>query len=355
MPFVTAQQIAQQSGCPFFQGIIREFVSELKIFNSFHVEELVGTRYRALASKRQENKSSFLNINEGYTATTPVYTVGEFGASRIGSAIEVAESGMKLLERNQDPSLDVDFFTDSAMQRLYDDLELIESQIIYGTAKDAKGFQGMKQLTPATSAADVLALGDANEDYAYAKTVLNAGGTTASTASSVYAVKFGRNDAKLMLGGENGVAGFLNMPQPTRVWKTDIDPVDSKSKSQWWWVTSAEGYAGLCLAGSNEVNRPYRQNCVRRLFNLTNDSGKGLTETKLDYLIESMPVMPDVLYMSNRSREQLRDSKGNASLFIPGGNAPSVILRAPVPTEHRGIPIIATDRIKNTDAIEVPA
>jgi hypothetical protein len=52
-------------------------------------------------------------------------------------------------------------------------------------------------------------------------------------------------------------------------------------------------------------------------------------------------IKPDVYFMSKRSRAQLRTSRSTPENVYPA-----------MPTELNGVPIIVTDSILNTDAIE---
>jgi hypothetical protein len=95
------------------------------------------------------------------------------------------------------------------------------------------------------------------------------------------------------------------------------------------------------------------QNSVRRIANLTADSGKGLTDLLLSDALATFPVgfMPDAIFMSRRSRSQLQKSR-TVVLQGSGKARPDQPTLAPLPTEYDGIPIVVTDSILNTDAIE---
>ena len=95
------------------------------------------------------------------------------------------------------------------------------------------------------------------------------------------------------------------------------------------------------------------ENCVRRLLNLTEDSGKGLTDARLALLRATFPVgfEPDAYFMSRRSRAQLQTSR-TISLQATGKNRTDQPNIAPLPTEYEGTPIIVTESIGNADAIE---
>ena len=188
----------------------------------------------------------------------------------------------------------------------------IGSQIWYGTDNETDGFPGIKAALPFTAG-----VADGS--------VINAAGTTATTASSVYAVKYGAQDV-ILVGGNGSV--------PTLGEFRDETIVGENSKNMPGRVADLIGWIGLQIGNIN---------CVRRVANLTAESGKGLTTDLLDDILNSFPVgvRPDALYMSRRSRLQLKKD-----LATP--ERPTVSL----PTEYDGVPIIATDSILNVDAIE---
>jgi hypothetical protein len=94
---------------------------------------------------------------------------------------------------------------------------------------------------------------------------------------------------------------------------------------------------------------------VARLDNLTEDSGKGLTDAWLAKLValfeeKNNGVLPTHLFMGYRSRTQLQIAR----TVVLQGNArirPDQATVAPTPTEYSGIPIIATTAISKTEAI----
>ena len=359
LTYPTAAEIAQVSGTRFLQGLIDYSRTATPIFSSFSARQVTGTRFKTLALGALPAEPTFVNLNEGYTNSKALFTLGEFGLSRINRMVKVQASS-EALWNAENIAADQDYFTIQAFYSFKTALLHIEKVMLYGTNYDAKGFPGMKQLTPGNLAANALtyATPTAPEDDGYVRSFINAGGTTASTASSVYAVKFGPLDAQMIMGGPNGLGGFLNLTPKERVLQSVVDPVDGLTKDDWFNVSTGEGYVGLSVAGSTEPTRGYAQQCVRRIGNIANDSGKKLTEALLDYLIESFPSdkKPDAIYLSARSLRQLRDSKPVASVVVnDGGEVSRATVTQPLPEYHRGIPLIVSDNILNTDAIEVPA
>lgn len=158
--------------------------------------------------------------------------------------------------------------------------------------------------------------------------VVDAGGTTASIASSLWAVKFGPRDVQWVLGGGGKLA-----VDDVRT-ETITDPADS-TKFLTAYVQELLAWVGV------QVKSKYS---VGRIRDLTTDSGKGLTDALIGSLMSKFPVgvVPDALFCSRRSMEQLRASRTATS---------STGKEADVPTDWQGIPIIRTDSILDTEAL----
>jgi hypothetical protein len=199
------------------------------------------------------------------------------------------------------------------------------SQIWYGTTVDAKGFPGLKAITP--------------KNASICPAVLDATGAAATTASSVYAVKFGAQNVEMILG--NNASFDLS---PFR----DESIADSGGTNKFpGRVADLTAWCGLAVGNVN---------CVGRICNLTAENGKTLSDSLISQLLEKFPVgyKPDALFMSRRSAGQLQRSRTVTLNGGPSGAKPSgsVELVAPWPTSAFDIPIIVTDSILNTDAIE---
>jgi hypothetical protein len=202
-------------------------------------------------------------------------------------------------------------------------MELIGTQIFYGDTASGDGFDGLKKFTP--------------HGWSYAH---NATGTTASTASSVYYVQFGQPYVQMITGQAMNGNGLMDLPD-FRIG----DMTDANGKLMEAYISELSSYVGLQIAA------PWS---VLRIYNITADSGKGLTDALIAAAKEKMPVgfAPDACFMSRRSRFQLQTSR-TVTLFGSGTVRPDQGLIAPMPmTDADGVRIIATDSILNTDAIE---
>ena len=205
----------------------------------------------------------------------------------------------------------------SAMQNL-------GKQMFYGVTQNAKGFPGLKAALPfgeLTKAGDPL--------------TINAGGTTATTASSVYFVKLGVQDLTFVGGRDR--AFDLGDFREQMVYDSDGKGYDAYVAALTSWIGLQTGH----------------ENVARRICNITEDSGKGYTDALNAKALASFPIghRPDVIFASRRSVTQLQIAR----TVVLQGNArtrPDQPTVAPRPTDYDGIPIIETDSILNTDAIE---
>lgn len=188
-----------------------------------------------------------------------------------------------------------------------------ESQLIYGTDEDALGFVGLAEATTVDALADEM--------------VTDAGGTTADTASSVWLIRTNDDaDCKLIAGNEGKITVDETVVQRVEGATTGFYPA--------YW-TPIQGWLGLMIGGARSVGR---------IVNLTEDSGKGLTDDLIYSALATFPSgrQPNLIVMNRRSLEQLRKSRTATN---PTGNP------APRPTDVDGIKIVSTDAIVSTEAL----
>ncbi|MDR3232276.1 MAG: hypothetical protein LBT46_01180 [Planctomycetaceae bacterium] len=189
-------------------------------------------------------------------------------------------------------------------------LQKIASQTWYGTNADAEGFQGIASLLP----------------FKNSPMVIDAGGTAASTATSVFAI---RTDIQAVqyAWGQNGKISNGEI--------VHCEQYASNMSKYWGYAQPITGYVGLQV--------PTLQ-CIGRICNITAENGKGLTDGLLSQLLELFPVgkKPTMLFMSQRSLGQLRRSRTATN----GTGA-----EAPYPDSVFGIQIYPSEAIINTEAV----
>lgn len=353
----TLAEIAQARQIPLSAGIFRAVETEAPTLAAFDARTTTGTRFMTLALVGLPTASGFKDYGEGFTHGGASLSVREFEAKLIGARIEVENITARRWDAEH-PSAETSYFDLQAMARIASEMRHLERVIYYGTALDAKGFPGLKELTPFI-ASNVIELTEEPSDTDYVRSVIDAGGATASTASSVYSVMHGEMDCQLVCCNDGG-GELFNMTEP-RVESVAPDANFPAAKLDYT-VSQIDGHFGVAVSGMNQTPNSVipTQYSVRRLANLTAESACKLTDAKLELLCESHGdgKRPSRLYMSHRSGRQLAESRSATSVFLSlggGGNAANntATIRAAKPTDWEGIPITYTSAISNADAIEV--
>lgn len=188
-----------------------------------------------------------------------------------------------------------------------------EAQFLYGVGANADGFVGLADNAAFDGLADAM--------------VVNAGGTTVATGSSVWLIR--TNDMGTDMQAILGKSGNITMGDTTLV--------EAKGTTGTYpaLYTPITGWLGM------QVGSAYS---IVRIANLTADANKGLTDALIYEALSRFPAsrQPNLIVMNRRSLKQLRASR--TATNVTGAPAPR-------PTEVEGIPIITTDSIKSTEAL----
>ena len=316
MAQATLLDIAKLNGNDQVIGLIEENISSAPELSIFPSRTIKGTTYTT-GVRTGLPTVGFRDANAGVAPSKSTFKKNLVECFILSSLIRADKAVADAYEDGADAwkMIEASGVMRAAMQR-------IGKQTWYGTSSDAKGFAGFKAFLAAggkTLAGDDL--------------TINAGGSTANTASSVYAVKFGEQDAQFVFG-QNSIMELGE-------WRNET-VTDSEGKGYEAYAAALTAWVGLQIGN---------ENCARRIYNLT--VANGLTDALLAKLIATFPVgvRPDAIFGSRRSIAQLQASR-TVALYGTGTNRPNQPNVAPYPTEFEGIKIIATDSILNTDAIE---
>lgn len=297
MPFPTLLDIAKANGSDKVVGLIDEAYREVPEVGKIAARTIKGINYKTFV-RTANPTAAFRKANNGAAVTKGTYEERLVECFILDVPWHCDKAIADSYEDGPEAyiALEASGIVNAAMQRA-------AAQMWYGA--DANGFPQIA----ATSGMTV-----------------DAGGTTASTGSSVWAVKLGPQGVQWVVGNDG--AFELDDPDVQFVNGADGNPMKAYTQSL------------LVRIGLQVGNL----NGVARLKKLTEDSGKGLDDDKLADLISQFPVgyKPDVLFMSRRSRKQLQQSR---TATTPTGAA------APMPVDYDGIPIVATDSIVNTEAL----
>jgi hypothetical protein len=304
MGMPTLLDIARLNGNDAVAGLIDEAVKYTPEITLGAARTIKGLNYKALV-RTATPTVAFRNANEGTAVDKSAYEQRLYECYILNPQWE---SDKAVADSYEDGAQAYIAMEGIAMMQAA--MLALAKQFYYGvgTGGDAKGFPGLIDVYDSTNM------------------VVDAAGTTASTGSSVWLVKWGPQFVTWLWG--NG--GALN-----------LSPV-SEQRLQ-------DGSNNPYMAYHQEIlARPGLQvghiKSVCRIKKLTADSGKGLTDALLGTAFNKFPAAfrPDVILMTRRSREQLRASRTATN---PTG-AP-----APTPTDWEGVPIVATEALSDTEAL----
>jgi hypothetical protein len=195
-----------------------------------------------------------------------------------------------------------------------------EAQIIYGTGNDASGFAGLSD--------------DAQLDAVADEMVFDAGGANASTQTSCFLLRSGAEDVSFILGNDGNIV-------------VDEDPqivpwiaTAGASPTYPAYYIAVNGYSGFQIGGARSAARVCNIECN----DLTSTS--AFTDDDIYAGLSLFPAarQPNMIVMNRNALRLLRQSRTATN----GTGSP-----APRPTEVEGIPIIVTDQISSTEAVEV--
>jgi len=299
----TLLDIAKANGSDPVVGLIEEVVPAVPEISLFEARTIKGLNFKTLV-RTSLPTVAFRNANEGTAATKSTYE------NRLVECFIMNprwECDKAVADGHEDGA--EAFIAMEGLGIVTAAFITVGKQIYYGTGTggDAKGFPGMVATVDSSL-------------------VVDAGGSTADTGSSVWAVKFGPQNAQLIVG----MNGDLNLGDVRieTIFDSDSNPLD--------------GYVQTLLARIGfAINSKYS---IGRIKKLTADSGKGLTDSLLSQLYEKFPVghKPDAFMLSRRSLGQLQRSRTATNAT----GAP-----APLPTDWEGIPLQVTDSILDTEAL----
>ena len=302
MTMPTLLDIAKANGSDGVVGLIDEATKAHPELTLAPARTIKGLNYKTLV--RTANPTvGFRNANEGTAATKGTYENRLVETYILNPRWECDKAVADRYEDGPEAyiALEASAILEAAMQTL-------ATQFYYGTGADAKGFPGLVAAYDATNM------------------VVDAGGTTAATGSSVWALRFGPKHVTWVYG--NGGSLELSDVAEQRILDGNDNPFTA-------YVQELLAYPGLQVASLYSIGR---------IKKLTADSGKGLTDDLVAELLSKFPVgvRPDVLLMSRRSLRQLQDSRTATNAT----GAP-----APFPTEAFGVPIAPTDAVTDTEAL----
>lgn len=306
----TLLDLAKLNGADPVVGLIEEVATASPEVVTIPARTIRGTSYKTVI-RNSRPSVAFRSANEGTAGSKSNFAERLVEAFILSARIEVDKAVARGYEDGPEALQAIE---GAGVMRAA--LSTVGSQTIYGRNAGSKGFIGLQEF--------ITTFGD--------ELVVDAGGTTSGTGSSVYAIKAGNQGVQYVYG--NGTSFELS---PFR----EGDAADASGNRFAAYIADLTAWVGLQC-----VNRY----AIGRIKKCTADSGKGVTDAKIAELLSKFPVgeRPTHLLMSRRSAFQLQTSRTMAPStkqeaftgILPG-----------VPTESFGIPIIITDSIVDTEAL----
>ncbi len=278
--------------------LINEAIVSVPELGFLPVKGVSGTTYKSLVRTALPTVGFKVSENDGSAGTASTYTNRTYDLKCLSATVIVD----KAVERATDAGKE-SLFANEQIAHTMAIANTWASQLWYGTTNDANGFAGLN------SQVDL---------------VVDAGGSTANSASSVYVVCTNQPDNITLVLGQDGNLEL-----------TDVREQLVKGSTGWYdaYVSSITAWVG-CQLGNHKS--------VVRIKNITDL--KPLTDTLLYSAINTLPraMKPTGIFMNRKSIGQLRASRTATNPYgVP----------APFPVDIDGIPIFVTDAIVNTEAI----
>lgn len=316
MPNQNLLEVSKINGSDQVVGLIEEVITEVPEIELFPARTVTGTSFKTVTRTALPGVS-FRAANAGVVPGKSDFKTDVIEMYIIDGQIEGDKKVFDADERGASHMLSLEA-TGIARSTLIE----LAKQIYYGTSNDALGFPGLKEFTPLAG------------EY-----TLDHGGSDADSASSVFAVKFGEQDANMLWGN--------NCTLTLGDWRTQqLTDTNDPTKKYTGYVSDLGGWTGLQLASKWSAGR---------IANVTTDA--PLTVDAVLEFEELFPVSkkPDAMFMSRRSLTQLRKDmspkisiKSQSAATLPVSNAQA---REYI-EEQTGIRIVISDTVVNTDAIE---
>lgn len=306
MSYPTLLDITKANGSDGVTGLIDETIKAHPELTIGYARTIKGLNYKTLVRTAVPTGNGFRWPNAGVVAAKGTYENRLIECFTFNPRWECDRA---VADRYEDGAaafiaLEASAIMEAAMVDLC-------KQFYYGTLANgnSSGFPGLLQGYDATNM------------------TIDAGGTTASTGSSVWLVKFGPKNIGWVWGNQ----GQLQMIDP-RI-ESIVPDATAPTARMTAYIQELLGYPGLQIGNLL---------CTVRIKKLTEDASHTLTDDMLYKALEKFPVgiTPDVILMTRRSLRQLR---GSRTAVNPTGQP------APIPTELEGIPIALTDSILNTE------
>lgn len=292
-------------------GLIEEVLTYAPEVQVLPARSIKGTSYK-IGSRTGYPGVGFRNANEGSTPGKSTFESQLVECYILSSAIIADKAVADAYEDGADAWKDIE--SSGVMKQALIELG---SQVIYGKTVDAKGFPGLQEMHTAFASG----------------LTLDAGGTTADVATSVYGINTENQGVQLVFG--SGSTFSLG------AWRNENVGTSSVYEA---YVANLTAWIGM------QVGSKYS---ISRLHSATADSGMGVTDIKLAHLLSKCPVgtKPNYWLMNRTAAYQLQSSRFATTIQTGNKTTTGAEIFSGTPTESCNIPIVITDSIGDTEAL----
>lgn len=304
------RDIAAKKGHDKVTGILDEVLPDHPEVREITGRTITGTTLK-ITSRKNNPKGAFRRANEGVVPGAAEYYERFVQTKIFENPIVVDKRVAQADEDGEDA-----YCAMRSEEHVSGALEGLAEQFYYGKdAEDELGFPGLE---------------------AQAELGVDAGGTTADTASSAYLIRLGDDGVQWLYGEGTGidVGPFFTqfLPDP----KNPLKLLPALVAEMGLWVGLKVGHKASIV----------------RIFNLTEENGKGMTDALVAKALQKMPAAfrnnksKLLLLMNGRSTTQLQNSRTAVSQVAYKNGAV-----ADYPTESQGVKILDTDSIRINEPI----
>ena len=311
MPQANLLDIAKLNGSDTIVGLIEETLTYAPEVQILPARTIRGTSYK-IASRVSYPGVGFRAANEGSTPSKSEFENQLIECYILSGAVQADLAVARAYEDGEQAWKDIESV--GVMRQAMIELG---SQVIYGTTADAKGFPGLQAIHTAFNSG----------------LLVDAGGSTPGTGSSVYGINTDTQGVQLVFGA--GTTFELGEWRIENVGTTSVYPAHVANLTAWVGMQVGSKYS------------------VGRLRDATDDALGGVTDAKLANLLSKYPVgyRPNYWLMNRRSAYQLQLARSATSVQNGVKTSSGAEIFAPLPTESNGIPIVITDSIANDEAL----
>jgi len=311
MPQANLLDITKLNGSDTIVGLIEETLTYAPEVQILPARTIRGTSYK-IASRVSYPGVGFRAANEGSTPSKSEFENQLIECYILSGAVQADLAVARAYEDGEQAWKDIESV--GVMRQAMIELG---SQVIYGTTADAKGFPGLQAIHTAFNSG----------------LLVDAGGSTPGTGSSVYGINTDTQGVQLVFGA--GTTFELGEWRIENVGTTSVYPAHVANLTAWVGMQVGSKYS------------------VGRLRDATDDALGGVTDAKLANLLSKYPVgyRPNYWLMNRRSAYQLQLARSATSVQNGVKTSSGAEIFAPLPTESNGIPIVITDSIANDEAL----